>query len=265
MVDRTDAKIYAYNMPLGVSFGQSTYTVDEGGTVEVSVTLSFVPDRTLTIPLTATGQGGASTDDYGVPAEVTFNQGETTQTITFAAVADDEDDDGESVRLVFGTLPDGVARGVIIEATVDIEDVPPVEVSFGAASYTVDESDDAGTLDVQENEVTVKVTLDADPEREVVIPLIATDQGGASGDDDYSGVPEDVTFTSGGEPHGDVHLQRHRRRCGRRRGVGKADLRDTARRRERRDRRRDGGLDHRRRRAGGDGELWGGVLHRGRE
>ena len=163
------------------------------------MTLSFVPDRTLTIPVTATGQGGASTDDYGVPAEVTFNQGETTRAITFTAVADDEDDGGESVRLVFGTLPDGVARGVIIEATVDIEDLPPVEVSFGAASYTVAESDDAGTQDKQENEVTVTVTLNADPERSVTIPIIATAQGGADADDDYSGVPASVTFTSGGD------------------------------------------------------------------
>ena len=196
VVDRTDAKVYAYNMPLGVSFGQSTYTVDEGGTLEVSVTLSFVPDRTVTIPLTATDQNGASTDDYGVPAEVTFNKGETTQTITFTAEADDEDDDGESVKLGFGTLPDGVARGIIDEATVDIDDVPSVEVSFGSATYSVQESDDTTTTDITENEVTVTVTLSADPERSVTIPITAAGQDGAA-DADYSGVPTSVTFVSG--------------------------------------------------------------------
>ena len=151
-------------------------------------------------PLIATDQGGASGDDYGVPENVTFTSGgDLTATFTFSATADDVDDDGESVKLTFGTLPDDVSAGTVDETVVSItdDDVPAVMVSFGAASYTVDESDDAGTLDVQENEVTVKVTLDADPEREVVIPLIATDQGGASGDD--YGVPENVTFTSGGD------------------------------------------------------------------
>ena len=39
--------------------------------------------------------------------------------------------------------------------------------------------------------VTVTVTLNADPERPVVIPLTATPQGGATSAD-YSGVPATV-------------------------------------------------------------------------
>ena len=37
------------------------------------------------------------------------------------------------------------------------------------------------------------VTLDAAPEREVTIPIVKADQGGAS-EDDYSGVPASLTF-----------------------------------------------------------------------
>ena len=40
------------------------------------------------------------------------------------------------------------------------------------------------------------MTLSADPERAVIIPLTATNQDGAS-DADYSGVPASVTFSSG--------------------------------------------------------------------
>ena len=40
------------------------------------------------------------------------------------------------------------------------------------------------------------VTLSADPEREVVIPLTTTEQDGATGAD-YSDLPESVTFESG--------------------------------------------------------------------
>ena len=92
-----------------VSFGASTYTAAEGGTATVTVTLSADPERTVEVPITTTNQGGASAADYsGVPATVTFNAGETSQPITFAAAQDTEDDDGESVLLGFGTLPGGI-------------------------------------------------------------------------------------------------------------------------------------------------------------
>ena len=42
----------------------------------------------------------------------------------------------------------------------------------------------------------VTVTLSADPERTVVVPLTKSNQGGAS-DADYSGVPDSVSFNSG--------------------------------------------------------------------
>ena len=43
---------------------------------------------------------------------------------------------------------------------------------------------------------TVKITLSADPERTVTIPIAKAKQGGAAGTD-YSGVPASVTFDSG--------------------------------------------------------------------
>ena len=76
------------------------------------------------------------------------------------------------------------------------DDVPAVTVSFGAASYTVAESDDTGTANVTENIVEVTVILSADPERTVVIPIETANQGGASAAD-YSGVPQTVTFNAG--------------------------------------------------------------------
>ena len=72
-------------------------------------------------------------------------------------------------------------------------------VSFGQSAYTVAESDDTGTAEVTENTVEVTVTLSADPERTVVIPIVTTNQGGATAVADYSGVPQTVTFTGGGD------------------------------------------------------------------
>ena len=201
--DSTDThfgRLYTYNnIPVAVSFEQGTYTVAESddtsttGTKEneatVTVTLSADPVRKVTIPINKANQGGASNGDYsGVPANVTFNSGETEKTFTFTATDDTADDDDESVKLSFGTLPAGVAEGTIGETTVSItdDDDLQVSVSFEQSAYTVAEGDD----------VTVKVTLSADPKRQVVVPITASNQDGAS-NGDYSGVPANVTFNGG--------------------------------------------------------------------
>ena len=172
-----------------VSFEQGSYTVTEGSSVTVKVKLDAEPERTVTVPLTKANQGGASSSDYsGVPASVTFNSGDTEKSITFSAASDSDNDDGESVKLGFGTLPAGVSAGSTDEATVSItdDDLPSsVTVEFGASSYSVTEGGD----------VEVTVTLNVDPERSVTIPLSKANQGGAS-DSDYSGVPLSVTFDS---------------------------------------------------------------------
>ena len=182
-----------------VRFGQTSYSATEGSTVTVTVRLSADPERTVEIPLTTTHQGGATNADYeGVPPSVTFVSGDTEESFTFTATQDVVDDDGERVRLGFGNLPTRVTAGSPSQTTVAItdDDVPAVTVSFGQAGYSVAESDDSSTTNVTENEVVVTVTLSADPEREVEIPLLRVNQGGATSGD-YSGVPTAVTFQSG--------------------------------------------------------------------
>ena len=172
-----------------VSFGASSYTVAEGLSVTVTVELSAAPERSVSVPLTHAAQGDTTAADYsGVPTSVTFAADETEQTFTFTAAADDVDDDGDSVLLGFGTpLPDGVSAGATATSTVSItdDDVPSVQVSFGASSYTVAEG----------SSLTVTVELDIAPEREVEVALTHTAQGDTT-DADYSGVPTSVTFAS---------------------------------------------------------------------
>ena len=105
-----------------VMFGADAYTVPEGGTQSVTVTLNADPERTVVIPLRATDQGSASSSDYSVPTSVTFDTGELLKTIAFTAADDMEDDDGESVLLTFGTLPSGVSEGTPATTTVSITD-----------------------------------------------------------------------------------------------------------------------------------------------
>ena len=167
-----------------VSFAQSSYEVDEGGTVTVTVELDADPERTVVIPISRTPRNGASGSDYSVPASVTFRAGEMSQDITFSATHDTLDDDDESVELSFGALPDRVLEGATTETVVAIidDDDPEVTVSFGESSYTAGEGSD----------VVVTVELSAEPERTVVIPISQTRNGASLGD--YSGVPSSITF-----------------------------------------------------------------------
>ena len=177
------------DIPVTVRFEQQSYDVTEGGSVTVKVLLSADPDRTVTIPLARTNQGTTTDDDYsGVPNSMTFNAGDTEATFTVAATQDTADDDGESLLLGFGSLPNAVAAGTPAETTLNIgdDDDPEITVSFEHAIYTANEG----------SRVTVTVVLSAAPERVVIIPLTTANQGGAA-DDDYSGVPASVTFTAG--------------------------------------------------------------------
>ena len=96
-----------------VLFGAPAYVIAEGGpAVPVTVLLTSDPAGEVVIPITATPDGGATPADYTVaPTVLTFAPGETRSTVTVAAVDDSEVDDGESVRLGFGTLPAGVRHG----------------------------------------------------------------------------------------------------------------------------------------------------------
>ena len=106
-----------------VSFGQATYSIAEGGSVDVQVNLSADPERSVTIPITKVNEGGALDGDYsGVPESVTFASGDTEKTITFTAVEDTVADNRESVKLGFGTLPPRVIRGATTETTITITD-----------------------------------------------------------------------------------------------------------------------------------------------
>ena len=173
-----------------VRYEQGSYTVGEGSSVDVKVILSADPERSVTVPISRTNQGGATDGDYsGVPANasVTFNSDETEKIITFTATNDSVDDDGESVLLGFGTLPTGVSLGINGESTVNItdDDLPSVTVRYEQGSYTVGE----GSSEV------IQVILSAVPERTVTIPINKANQGGAT-TDDYSVTPTSLTFNS---------------------------------------------------------------------
>ena len=104
------------------SFGAAVYTAtEEGNPAEVTVLLSADPERTVVIPITARNGDGASDADYsGVPQEVTFMSGQTSQTFTVTATSDVDVDAGETVTLGFGDLPAAVNAGSPANATITL-------------------------------------------------------------------------------------------------------------------------------------------------
>ena len=183
-----------------VSFGATSYTVDEGEQVEVIVGLSEPPEREVTIPIRVyaweqavsdgsltgnlAGYASSETDFTGVPASLVFAPSDIEKTFTFGALEEMVDDDDEHVVLSFGTLPSQITADTTIRlgeasardiATVFLgdNDVPDVTVRFGAPSYTVQEGET----------IYVEVEFDVDPERELAIQLVATPEGGTTRDD----------------------------------------------------------------------------------
>ena len=110
---------------VSVSFERAAYSVAEGGdAVTVTVRFSAPAKGTFTIGLVKTHQDGATEDDYSaLPDRLEFAQGETEQSFGFSALADTEDDDGESVLLGFDPLPPGVIAGEPAQATLTISGV----------------------------------------------------------------------------------------------------------------------------------------------
>ena len=188
---------------VAVSFGAATYTATEGGAdATVSVQLDKAPGRTVTVPLTAVGAGGATTADYSaIPANVAFGPNETSKTFLVTATDDLQSDGGESVRIGFGELPDGVLAGRPASAVVTLADgtEQTFVVSFGTNP----------TFHVQAREGNVGKRLvvylsnnrwgsagNAEPRRPVTIPLVVTYRGGAT-EADHTPIPASVTFEVG--------------------------------------------------------------------
>ena len=147
-----------------VSFEAATYSVDEGGTVDVTVRLSGAPGREVTVPVTATAGGGATAqgetgaDWSGVPQTVTFGATDTEQSFTLTATDDTADDDGESVALSFGTLPSGVTAGTPSAATVTIVDADEGNAAPAFSSLA--------TFDAAENQTAAGTVLARDSDTE---------------------------------------------------------------------------------------------------
>ena len=153
------------------------------------VTLSEASDDMVTVDWTTSNDTAETPADYQEESgTLTFAAGETVQTLTVTIINDTVDEEEEETFTV--TLSNAVNAGIedaSATGTITDDDVPSVHGELRARRRT---PWTRGAC------VTVKVTLNADPERTVIIPITTTDQDGASSAD-YSGVPASITFNAG--------------------------------------------------------------------
>ena len=127
---RTEVTPLDQQIDLTVSYRAAGYTVNEGGTGAVSVSLSEAADRALQVPITVAPLT-AESGDYRVTGltggDLAFVPGDSSKSFTFEALQDTDTSD-ETVTLGLGQLPAKVTAGSQTTSVVTIDDddsVPP--------------------------------------------------------------------------------------------------------------------------------------------
>ena len=170
---------------LTVSYSSAGYRVNEGGSTQVTVTLSAGAPSTLRVPVTVR-RGTAESGDYRVSglsgAALHFGQGSRSRSFVITALQD-EDADDETVNLGFGTLSNTVTAGSSNRAVLTINDdeVPPpqqLSVDFRSAKYAVTEG----------RSISITVRASAGSNRSLEIPIIADTQSSGGGNYVLSGL-----------------------------------------------------------------------------
>ena len=169
---------------------RNSLTIDEGGRVAYTVKLATQPTGDVTVSISGTSGTDLSLNNSSLAFDT--NTWNSPQTVSVTAGQDgDASNDSATLRhMASGGDYGGVSK--YLSVTVRDDDVGrtrtsvAVQVSFAQATYTATEGGGA---------TTVSLYLNQNPRRKVVVPLTVTMNGGAT-QDDYTGVPEGITFYS---------------------------------------------------------------------
>ena len=151
--------------PPAISVSDANVQEAEGAVLAFSVTLSHPSSRTVTVSYATQGGTAVAGSDY-TPAsgKLTFNPGQTSQTVQVTVLTDQEDESEETLTLTLSnpsqaTLDDGTGTGTIEngESTVPQDDPPAedpvvlVTASFSNMPATHNGSEFTFELDFSEN------------------------------------------------------------------------------------------------------------------
>ena len=189
-----------------MSLDATAYVVEEGQSIQVTVTLAEAPQEgPVYIPFTVTPENGAIQADFTAGSTFTrqlrYNVGDTTDRINIRADDDTLNDDGETIILCLGDLPDPYVTLAGLDcATINIldnDDPNSVQVSFDRGNYWASEDG---------NPAWPRISVHPVPDRQITIPITFTPGGGLSAAD-HGAVTTSVTFGPGlYGVHGDGHL-----------------------------------------------------------
>ena len=178
-------------VPGKIQFSNTTYSVNENGTVVNAVTLTRTNGSdgavSATINLT-NGTATAGSDYTNTPITVNFANGETSKTVNIPIVNDTQFELDETINLSLTNPQGGATLGTQTTATLTIinDDLPqPGTISLNSSSYTVNENGTAS--------ITLIRTGGSDGTVSVI--LTPTD-GTAIAGSDYTNTPITVTFAN---------------------------------------------------------------------
>ena len=182
-----------------VSLSASSQTVDEGGNVTITATLSEVLPDAVTIELRDTpGEPPTEPGDYGPLPSITIAGGSRTGSGTLDIQDDGVSEGDERFTVVIDALPSGVERGNPSSVQITITDndpPPPVEVTLSASPNPVEEG----------NPVTITASLTDRLETNVVVPLAYNDETDHPPEsDDYTRLESIVIPRGGAEGSGQI-------------------------------------------------------------
>ena len=182
---------------VAIGFSEASYSGTEGGTVEVTVTLTATPERPVSVLLRSSLEGGATAADFRgtIPSLVTFaataSGADLSQSFTLTVVDDDDSDPRESILLAFGSLPEQVTPDVNSMATVALRDNDSDRIILSFTPATV--AEDAGATNVA---VTATLVLTSVPSLTTQTAVALSLAGTAVDPDDYGTGPDPLPALS---------------------------------------------------------------------
>ncbi|RTQ44887.1 T9SS type A sorting domain-containing protein [Hymenobacter gummosus] len=190
-------------LPVGptVTFAAASGSIVEGNTgtstYTATLTVSPAPTSTVTVQVSVDAANSTATapGDYSFATQtVTFNAGQTSQTVSVTINGDTQPEPNETVRLVLGATSTGLSVGApnAHDLTITNDDGQPPLVSFASATGSIVEGN-AGT-----STYTVNVTLSgAAPTGAFTLPITVDAAGSTAGAADYTLNTTSLSFGAG--------------------------------------------------------------------
>lgn len=170
-----------------VNFTSSSQSTGErfAENLPVTVSLSAVTNKPVTIPLSYSGTAFAGADYTISGTSLVIPAGSTSAALRVQILNEDLAESAETIRVLMGT-PTSAFLGTLNQHTITIERSDDPEVEFISTSGRV--SENAG-------KVTIKVGLSNPSSQDIVVPL--SYGGSAKNGTDYSGANDSVTIPAG--------------------------------------------------------------------